>query len=204
MYREGDKARAMRWVDDLRMHARFAWGLRGFLRHPLSLPEARAIVQQRLDERETNFLRTVERGIFGYPRSPYLPLLKLAACEFGDLQRLVRTRGARAHAGRPARRWRVRDLRGVQGPGARRAAGTDHSHRGSRLRQSVHARVLPGPIRRYDGAGTRVDIDLEHLADRAANYMIAYHVHGVLHAPTAIWYGVLPDGTGVGNLLEDR
>ncbi len=32
--------------------------------------------------------------------------------------------------------------------------------------------------------------------------MIAYHVHGVLHAPTAIWYGVLPASAGVGNLLR--
>ncbi len=43
--------------------------------------------------RETNFLIMVERGIFGYPRSPYRPLLKVAGCELGDLQAMVRTKG---------------------------------------------------------------------------------------------------------------
>jgi len=38
---------------DLKMYARFAWGLRGFLRHTITLEEAQAIVRQRLAERET-------------------------------------------------------------------------------------------------------------------------------------------------------
>jgi hypothetical protein len=32
--------------------------------------------------------------------------------------------------------------------------------------------------------------------------MIGFHVHGVLGAPTAIWRGVLPDGSGLNNLLR--
>lgn len=193
---------AMRWMDDLRMYARFAWGLRDFLRHPLSLPEARAIVQQRLDEREANFLRTVERGIFAYPRSPYLPLLKLAGCEFGDLQRMVRARGleptlvALREAGVYVtfEEFKGREPLVRQG---RTIAIEDRAFDNPYTLSSYQARSGG-----TTGAGTRVDIDLEHLADKAPHYMIAYHVHGVLHAPTAIWYGVLPDGTGVGNLLR--
>ena len=49
-------------LDDIKMYARFAWGLRGFLRHTITLEEARAIVRQRLAEREANFLRLVERS----------------------------------------------------------------------------------------------------------------------------------------------
>ena len=37
--------------------------------------------------------RLVEKGVFGYPRSPYLPLLKLARCELGDIESMVRSRG---------------------------------------------------------------------------------------------------------------
>jgi len=66
---------------DLKMYSRFAWGLRGFLRQTVTLEQAKAIVRQRMAEREANFLRLVERGIFNYPRSPYLPLLKLAHVE---------------------------------------------------------------------------------------------------------------------------
>jgi hypothetical protein len=44
-------------------------------------------------EREINFLRLVERGIFGYGRSPYLPLLKMAGCELEDIRNMVKDRG---------------------------------------------------------------------------------------------------------------
>ena len=75
------------------MYGRFAWGLRGFLRHPITLEEAKAIVQRRMAEREENFLRLVRKGIFGYPKSPYLPLLKLAQCEMGDIENMVEAEG---------------------------------------------------------------------------------------------------------------
>jgi len=78
---------------DLQMYGRFAWGLPRFLRHTMALEEAQAIVQRRLAERETSFLRLVARGIFGYPRSPYLPLLKLAGCGLEDVRHLVHTEG---------------------------------------------------------------------------------------------------------------
>src|SRR5687768_12785846 len=81
------------FLADLRMYARFASGLPGFLRRQLSLPEAEAIVRRRLEAREANFLRLVERGIYGYPRSPYLPLLKHAGCELGDVRTMVRDKG---------------------------------------------------------------------------------------------------------------
>lgn len=63
------------------------------MRNTVSLEEAQAMVRQRMADREANFLRLVQRGIFSYPRSPYLPLLKLAGCELGDIQNLVREKG---------------------------------------------------------------------------------------------------------------
>jgi len=187
---------------DLRMYARFARGLRGFLARPLSLDEARAVVRRRLDERESNFLRTVERGIFGHPGSPYRQLLALARCELGDIQRLVRTRGLEA------------TLRAL------RDAGVYVTFEEFKGREPLvrHGQVIATEPRPFDnphpsvtyrtesggstGAGTRVDTDLEHLADQAAPYMLAYHSHGVLHVPTAIWRGVLPDSSGVNNILR--
>src|SRR4030042_3917931 len=80
-------------LNDARMYTRFLWGLRGYVRNTISLEEAQATVRQRMAEREANFLRLVERGIFGYARSPYLPLLKMAGCELGDIRNMVRDRG---------------------------------------------------------------------------------------------------------------
>ena len=77
----------------LMKYGRFAWGLRDFLGHTITLEEARDMVRRRMARREDNFLRLVRRGIFEHPSSPYLPLLRLARCEMGDLENLVRDKG---------------------------------------------------------------------------------------------------------------
>ena len=52
-----------------------------------------ARMRDRMEHREENFLRLVETTVYGYPRSPYLPLLKMAGCELGDLKALVKQKG---------------------------------------------------------------------------------------------------------------
>ncbi len=63
---------------EARAFARFLWGLPRFLRHRMSYDEARRIIQQRLRERDANFLASIDRGVFGNPRSPYRTMLDLA------------------------------------------------------------------------------------------------------------------------------
>jgi hypothetical protein len=92
-FKERRQERALSMLADIKAWVHFLLGLRGFLRHTISLEEARTIVRQRIAEREANFLRLVEGGIFGHSRSPYLPLLKLAGCEMGDIRKMVQTRG---------------------------------------------------------------------------------------------------------------
>ena len=67
-----------------------------FLDRPLTLEQSKAIVRRRLETRDERFLEFVTRYNYGYPRSPYLPLLRLAGCEHGDLQATVRQRGLEA------------------------------------------------------------------------------------------------------------
>jgi hypothetical protein len=192
---------AMSMFADFKMYWRFAAGLRDFLRHTISLEEAREIVRQRMADREKNFLRLVERGIFGYPRSPYLPLLKLAGCEMGDIRSMVGSRGLEET---------LRSLR---------EAGVYITFEEFKGREPIvrQGRVFPVQSHDFDnpylshyyqvetggttGAGTRVQIDLDHLAQRAPYNMLAYHAYGVLDAPTAIWHGVLPDSTGTNRIL---
>jgi hypothetical protein len=51
------------------------------------------------------------------------------------------------------------------------------------------------------GAGTRVGLDLDHLADTAPNRLLGYEAHGVLGIPTLVWFGVLPDPSGIAIIL---
>jgi hypothetical protein len=186
---------------DLKMYARFASGLRGFLRHTITLEEAKEIVRRRMAEREANFLRLVERGIFNYPRSPYLPLLKLAHVELSDIHDMVRKKGLEA------------TLRAL------REAGVYISFEEFKGHQPIvrNGKLIPIRANEFDnpflghyyqaetggttGAGTRVPVDLDHLAERAPYDILAYSAYGVLDVPRAIWHGVLPDSTGINSIL---
>jgi hypothetical protein len=192
----------MRIPADLKMYARFAWGLRGFLRRTITLEQAKAIVRGRLAEREANFLRLIEKGIFGYPRSPYLPLLELAQAELGDIKNMVRDHGLED------------TLRAL------RKAEVYVSFEEFKGREPIvrDGQVIPVQVHDFDnpylshayraesggttGAGTRVDIDLDHLTAQAPLFMLARDAHGTLDLPTALWRGILPDGSGINKILR--
>jgi hypothetical protein len=181
---------------DLKMYARFLWGLRSFLRHTITLEEARATIRQRIAERESNFLRTVERNIFGHPQSPYLPLLKLAQCEFADVREMVRSKGLED------------TLRALREAGVY-VSFEEFKGRKAMVRDGRVIHVQPSdfdnpfPSHYYrmrtggtSGAATSVLLDLEHLADETPSRIMAFATHGALDVPTACGFGPLPDGTG--------
>lgn len=186
---------------DLRMYGRFAWGLRGFLRHTLSLEEAKTIIKRRMAERETNFLRLVKRGIFGYPKSPYLPLLKLAHCELADIENMVRTRGLEdtLRALREAGVYITFEEFKGRKPIVRSGKVflvKDHDFDNPYL-----SRYYKGETGGTTGAGTRVIMDLDHIGAQASFQMVAMDAHGLLGVPAANWWGILPDPTGLLSIL---
>jgi phenylacetate-coenzyme A ligase PaaK-like adenylate-forming protein len=185
-----------------KMYARFAFGLRRFLRNPVDTDEARHIVLKAMAEREINFLRVLQRGVFGYPSSPYLPLFRHAGCQFGDVQSMVRGDGLESTLL------------------ALRKEGVYLSFEECKGRVPIvrHGKVFPVNAHDFDnpysqrhytarsggstGAGTRVHHDLDYLAERAARMLLGYKAHGVAHLPTAVWRGVLPDGSGINVTLS--
>ena len=189
-------------LGDIKMYGRFALGLRRFLRDTVTLEEAEQVVRRHLAEREQNFLRVIERGIFGYPRSPYLPLFKLAGCEFGDVRTMVRQRG----------------LNGTLL--ALREAGVYVSFEECKGRKPIERGGKVFPVRAHDfdnpylkkayysesggstGAGTRVHHDLDYLAESSAHSLLGFAAHRVDKHPLVVWRGVLPDGSGINTTLR--
>jgi hypothetical protein len=188
-------------VSDLKMYGRFAWGLRGFLSHTISLEDARATVLRRMKERDASFLSLVERGIYGNPRSPYLPLLKLARCEIGDIRSLVASQGIEG------------TLKALREAGVY-VTFEEYKGREPIMRDGQVIQVKPEDfdnpyLSHYyqaqtggsTGAGTRVLIDLEHIAALAPHMMLTQETNGVLNVPTASWLGMLPDDSGLRSML---
>jgi len=184
------------------MYTRFALGLRGYLLHPVSIAQAREEILLQIAEREENFLRVVERAVYRHPQSPYLPLLQRAGCELGDLCQMVRRHGLEP------------TLRTLRAEGVyvtfEEFKGREPIVRGG-LELTVRAHDFDNPLRRPDfyadsggstGAGTRVQHELDHLASVAAYVAVTYDAHGARGIPAALWRGVLPDGSGVDNILR--
>ncbi|MEW5916168.1 MAG: hypothetical protein AB1762_07170, partial [Gemmatimonadota bacterium] len=72
---------------------RFLTGLPAFLAKRMTYAEATALVRQRLENRERNFLESLDATVFGQPRSPYRALLDAARCTRADVIAMVQRDG---------------------------------------------------------------------------------------------------------------
>src|SRR5262249_15127570 len=84
-------------LSPMRKYLRFISGLHTYLREQLdpaeALEQAREQLRQRIVAREKNFLSLVEKGIYGYERSPYRRLLQTRRIGFADVRKWVENNG---------------------------------------------------------------------------------------------------------------
>ncbi len=202
MLRGTHQFRGIDLLDNIKMFFRFVQGLREFTSHRITLDAAREIIERRMSEREQNFLRLVRRGIFGNPKSIYLALMKLAGCDYGDIEESVRRRGVEAtlHMLREA---------GVYVSFEEFKGRTPLVRNGRRFKVSTSDFANPHLKKHYmaesggtTGVGRRIPLELDHLGEQAPQLMLARAAHNCLDAPTAMWRGPIPDGTGLNNLLR--
>lgn len=191
----------MSTLGELKAYSRFARALPRFLRETFTREETISWVKERLRNREDTFLATVSRCIFAHDRSPYLPLLKWAGCEFGDLEQSVRRRGLDAA---------LEELRqaGVY------VSFEEFKGRTPLVRGANELRLTPahfdnpylagyysGSTSGSTGAGTRVSVELEQLADMARLGLLMMHAYGVFGGPVLIWREILPSPFGLAIVL---
>jgi len=185
---------------DVTIGARFLWRLPSFLRHPLSLEEARATLRHRLERREADFLTITRRAIYEHPGSPYRTLLNLAGCEYGDLERLVSqdgVEGALLTLFRHGVYLTVDEFKGrrpvVRGNVTIAVDPSQFRNPNSRF----HLPLLTSGSR---GMRTPVLIDLEFIRDCAVNAFLFLEARAGTRWLNAIW-GV-PGGGGIARILE--
>ena len=184
-----------------KMFARFPVALRRFLKEPLTLPRSQAIVRARMENRGDAFLRMVERGVYGQPKSPYLALMKHARCELGDLRALVHDKGvegALIDLGAAGVYVEFEEFKGRR-PIVRNS-----------LELPVKASDFDNPAARHvfavrtggsTGLSTLVGQDFDYIAAGAPMQMLMLDAYGLLDTPTAHWLQILP-GTGIRFLLQ--
>jgi len=193
----------MSTLSDLQMYGRFVVGLPGFLRRRITLEEAREAVREGLARRNDNFLRLARRAVFGNPHSPYLPLMRLAQVELGDIESSVRGKGLEPT---------LEDLRAAgvyfsfeeykgRAPAVRHGETIPIAENafGNPFTATAYATETGGTA---GGPAARVNTDLDNLWSTVPHLMLVRQIHGALDVPFALWRGPLPDPTGVGNVLR--
>lgn len=188
--------------DDLRKYLRFATGLKKFLAAPISLAASRAVVSQRLEQREGLFLELVEKVVYGSATSPYLELLKIAGYELADLRRLVERVGLEQ-----ALRDLVED--GVyltfdefKGRKPVVRGGKEFAFAESDFDNPFLSCSFGVETGGTQSAGTRTMIDFDFLSQEAIHRALALDVHGLLEAPAVLWYPILPGNAGIMNIFR--
>lgn len=187
---------------ELLAFARFLGGLPRFLRRRMTLPEALAIVQERLRSRETNFLTVLERGVFANPTSPYRALLWMAGCTLNDIRELVSKEGLEGTLERLRQHGvyvSFEEFKGLQ-PIVRGSLTIDATP--ADFDNPAAGRYYTTTTGGSTGVGRRVQLDLEHMEALLPGRILVRHVHGVRGVPAATWSDLPPGGGLKGVLLH--
>lgn len=177
-------------AQDLKPVLRFACGYRRFVRDAVESASARARVHERLARREEIFLKVARERIYGYTRSPYVPLLRAAGCEFADLRAMVLNHGLE------------RTLQTLAAAGVRISIDEFKARvpitRGQ-LTVAVQERDFDTPFLAHHleaqsggtrSAGTRVLVDLDFISALADDTALMFDAHDLWDCTQCLWLPV--------------
>jgi len=147
-------------------------------------------------------LSVVRRAVYDNPSSPYLPLLQYAGCEYGDVERMVRTDGLEPALGR------LRDA-GVYLT-QEEVKGRQPVVRGGRTfpfdAASLNDPLVTGGVRLSSsgsrGPRTSTMLRLDRVAFISQCQAVVFSAHGLVGRPTLLWMPGMPSGAGLTQLLQ--
>jgi hypothetical protein len=189
-------------LDYLRTFAQFPLSLQRFMRHRLTIDEARQIVRDRIEHREENFLNIAKRNIYGYSRSPYLPLLQVAGCTFGDLQNLVKDKGLESALRHLREAGVYVSFEEFKGRKPIERFGKTWNVSAQAFDNPSTQQLLKGETGGSTGSAAQVGQDLEYIRDRAPHIALANFAYGTHNIPFVLWRGILPDVGSLTTLMR--
>ena len=189
-------------ITDLFKYSRLAWDLRSFLQNNVTLELSKQVITERLVNREQNLLTVIQRGIFQSPKSPYLKMLEIAGCEFGDIEAMVGNDGVEGalqklydsgvYLSTDEYKGRIEITRG----------GTSFPLEQSDLDNPFTSHWYRGQSSGTRSAGTRTTFDLRHRFEQSYYWLPALAAVGAIEFPLAIWLPIPPAMSGIGNVLQ--
>jgi hypothetical protein len=184
----------MSLVDETRIYWRFASGLRAFLKEPVTLEQAHRIIRARLQHREDNVLASVKTTIYERSNSPYLKLLQLAGCEYGDLERMVRSDGIETSLRRLYHKGVYITLEGFKGSKEITRGSASFPVRASDFDAPMRSDVLGLRSGATRSSGTKTAYDFEYLSSYTVHRLLLLTAAGAFGVPHGFWMPILPGG----------
>lgn len=181
---------------------RLAWGLRQFLREPLTLEQSREIIRQGLQDREQNLLAIVKRAIYDNEASPYLKLLAVAGCEYSDFEKMVRSDGVEPTLQKLREEGVYLSYEEFKGEREAVRGGKVFKFKESDFENPLLVSHLEARSSASRSAGTSLVLDLNRFYYKAAHNAVASATHGIWGKPVLLWMPILPSALGVIWMLE--
>jgi len=176
---------------------RFAWGLKKFLRETVSLEQSREIIRQRLQNRDQNLLAMVKRAIYDNEDSPYLRLLELAGCEYGDFKKMVLADGIKSALSKIYQAGVYLSVEEFKGKKEVTRGGKVFKFKESDFDNPFLVKQFETSSGASRGTGASVMMNLGRFAYEADQPAVAFAAHGIWGSPVLIWMPILPSGAGL-------
>lgn len=178
-------------------------GLPAFFREPVTLEKANEEMKRALETREQRFLDLVRTQVYDHQSSPYFKLLRMAGCDFPELQSHVRRHGLEktleklAEAGVYLTQDEFKGKKEV----VRGAQSFAVSSMDFRLQQADRGLMLTQSSG-TTGRPQRHALSLERVAQRSVANAIFFSAHDFFPYCHAVYDAILPTAGGIRYLLR--
>ncbi len=187
----------MRQLNSMLMYWRLASGLRKFLSEPITLEQCHQIIKHGLEDREQNLLGVVKKTIYENKSSPYLKLLKLVSCEYGDFERMVRSDGIEPALAKLAKEGVYISIEEFKGKKEVARSGKTFSFKESDFDNPLLEQQFEYRTGGSRSPGSRMIMNLSRYYDYAAYNGVTLAAHGVWDSPVLLWLPILPSAAGL-------
>lgn len=177
-----------------RMYLEFASGLRSFLKTPVTINQARQVITNRLSQRQDNLLDSVKTNVYGNPVSPYMRLLSLVGCEYGDFEHMVRVTGIEETLETLAGQGVYVSLEEFKGIREAKRGSSSFTFEESDFDAPTRSGGLELRSGASRSAGTRTTYDIGSLTNYTVHRIFELSGAGAYGVPMGIWMPILPGG----------
>jgi hypothetical protein len=192
----------MSLFNQLAAYWHFGRGLRGFLKEPVTPERGHEIIRETLRNREQSLLTIVKRAIYDNEGSPYIPLLQMAGCEYGDFEKMVRSDGIEQTLHKLKEAGVYITIEEFKGKKEVCRGGKVFKFKESDFDNPFLAHNLKASSGASRSSGTKVIMNFDRYYYHAAHNILTFEAHGVLGNPVLLWQPILPSTAGLPTMFR--